>query len=127
MASTSRQGYRHGHRQYTRRLNPIHIYTDGSKSAQGVGAGIVIIRPGTNKVKLMYRMDTGCTNNQAEAFATLKALEYVQNDQGNDEEDKVVTVHTDSRTTLDSLYNTDKHTFLIEEIRQKVHEMEIRE
>ena len=37
------------------------------------------------------------------------------------------TVHTDSRTELDSLYSTDKHTFLIEEIRQKVHEMENRE
>jgi len=36
-------------------------------------------------------------------------------------------VHTDSRTTLDSLNNADKHTFLTEEIRQKVHEMEIRE
>ena len=36
-------------------------------------------------------------------------------------------MHTDSRTTLDSLYNTDKHIFLTEEIRQKVHEIEIRE
>jgi len=36
-------------------------------------------------------------------------------------------VHTDSRTTLDSLYNTDIHTFLIEEIRQNVREMENRE
>jgi ribonuclease HI len=35
-------------------------------------------------------------------------------------------VHTDSRTTLESLYNKDKHTFLIEEIRQKVKEMESR-
>jgi hypothetical protein len=43
------------------------------------------------------------------------------------EEDKAATVHTDSRTTLDSLYNTDIHTFLIEEIRQKVYEMENRE
>ena len=36
-------------------------------------------------------------------------------------------MHTDSRTTLDSLNNADKHKFLTEEIRQKVHEMEIRE
>jgi ribonuclease HI len=36
-------------------------------------------------------------------------------------------VHTNSRTTLDSLYNTDIHTSLIEEIRQKVHKMENRE
>ena len=36
-------------------------------------------------------------------------------------------VHTDSRTTLDSLYNTDIHTFLIEEIRQQKYELETRE
>ena len=71
-------------------------------------------------------MDTRCTNNQAEAFAILKALEYIQTTQTN-EEHKAATVHTDSRTTLDLLYNTDIHTFLIEEIRQKVHEMENRE
>ena len=45
--------------------NHINIYTDGSKSEQGVGAGIAIIRPGTTTVELMYKMDTGCTNNQA--------------------------------------------------------------
>ena len=71
-------------------------------------------------------MDARCTNNQAEAFAILKALDYVQINKEN-EEDKVATVGTDSRTTLDSLNNADKHTFLTEEIRQKVHEMEIRE
>jgi hypothetical protein len=53
---------------------PTNIYTDGSKTEQGVGAGIVILRPGTPTVKLMYRLDTSCTNNQAEAFAVLKAL-----------------------------------------------------
>ena len=42
------------------------------------------------------------------------------------EEHKEATVHTDSRTTLESLHNTDKHTFLTEEIRQKVKEMESR-
>ena len=73
----------------------------------------------------MYRMDARCTNNQAEAFAILKALDYVQINKEN--EDKVATVHTDSRTTLDTLNNVDKHTFLTEEIRQKVHQMEIRE
>jgi hypothetical protein len=101
---------------------PINIYTDGRKSEQGVGAGIVILRPGTPTVKLMYRLDTSCTNNQAEAFATLKALEHVQTNLEN-EEHKVATVHTDSRTTLESLHNTNKHTFLTEEIRQKVKEI----
>jgi ribonuclease HI len=62
-----------------------------------------------------------------ESFAILKSLEYLQTNQGNGEENKAVTVQTVTRTTLHSLYNTDKHTFLTEEIRQNVHEMEIRE
>jgi len=39
----------------------INIYTDGSKSEQGVGAGIAIIRAGTTTVELMYKMYTRCT------------------------------------------------------------------
>jgi ribonuclease HI len=74
----------------------------------------------------MYRIDTRCSNNQAEAFAILKALEYIQTTQTN-EEDKAVTVHGNIRTALDSPNNTDIHTFLTEEIRQIVHELEIRE
>jgi ribonuclease HI len=45
----------------------------------------------------------------------------------SDKEDKAVIVHTDSMTTLESLNNTTIHTFLIEEIRQIVHELETRE
>jgi ribonuclease HI len=103
----------------------IQIYTDGSKSEQGVGAGIAIIQPGIPTVTLMYRLDTRCTNNQAEAFAITKALEHIQTTQTN-EEDKTATVYTDSRTTLDSIHNTDIHTSLIEEIRQKAYEMKNR-
>jgi len=93
----------------------INIYTDGSKSELGVVAGIAIIMPGTTIVELMYKMDTRCTNNQAEAFAILKALDYVQTNFEHDV-DKVTTVYTDSRTTLKSLHNMNKHTFLTEEI-----------
>ena len=56
----------------------INIYTDGWKSDKGVGAVIAIIMPGTTTVEPMYKMDTRCTNKQAEAFAILKAQEYVQ-------------------------------------------------
>ena len=45
----------------------------------------------------------------------------------SNEEDIAVTMHTDSMTTLDSLINTDIHTFLTEEIRQIVYELETRE
>ena len=70
-------------------------------------------------------MGTRCANNQAEAFAILKALDDAQTEQGN-KEDKIVTMYTGSRATMDSLNNADKHTFLTEEIRQEVQAMEIR-
>jgi len=104
----------------------INIYTDVSKSEQVVGAGIAIIRPGTTTVELMYRMDTRCTNNQVEAFAILKTLKYVQTNLENDV-DKITKVYTDSRTTLESLHNLNKHTFLTEQIRRNLQEMGSRE
>jgi len=107
---------------YIQTYTYIYTYTQTHKSEQGVGAGITIIRPGTTTVELIYKMDTRCTNNQAEAFAILKALEYVQTNFENDV-DKVTTLYTDSRTTLESLHNMNKHTFLTEEIRRKVQEM----
>ena len=53
-------------------------------------------------------------------------MDYVQINKEN-EEDKVATVYTDSRIKLYSLNNADKHTFLTEEIRQNVYEMETRD
>ena len=55
-----------------------------------------------------------------------KGAGIIQTNKAN-KEDKEVTVHTDSRTTLDSLNNANKHTYLTEEIREKVQELEIRE
>ena len=42
------------------------IFTDGSKSEQGVGAGIAIFRLGKHFKNLQYRLNKRCTNNQAE-------------------------------------------------------------
>jgi ribonuclease HI len=62
-----------------------------------------------------------CTNNQAEQLAILRALEYIENLQT---EDKTATIYSDSQMTLDSLKNNTNHTFLIEEIRKKLTEVE---
>ena len=61
-----------------------------------------------------------CINNQTEQLAIVKALEYTENLQT---EDKTATIYTDSRMTLDSLKNSNIHTFLIEEIRWKFTEI----
>jgi len=52
----------------------INIYRDGSNSEQGVEAGIAEKRPRKTTVELMYKMDTRCANNQAEAFAIFKGV-----------------------------------------------------
>jgi hypothetical protein len=55
----------------------IQIFTDGSKSELGVGAGIAIFRLGNHIKSLQYRLNKRCTNNQAEQLAILRAVEYI--------------------------------------------------
>jgi len=98
----------------------IQIFTEGSKREQGVGAGIVIFKSGNLISSLKYRLNKRCTNNQAEQLAILRALEFTEN---LETEDKTATIYTDSRMTLDSLKNSNIHTYLIEETRRKVAEM----
>jgi hypothetical protein len=50
----------------------------------------------------------------------LRALEFTEN---IGTEDKTSTIYTDSRRTLDSLKNSNIHTYLVEEMRRKVAEM----
>ena len=47
------------------------IFTDGSKSEQGVGAGIAIFKSGNLISSLKYWLNKRCTNNQAEQLAIL--------------------------------------------------------
>jgi hypothetical protein len=104
-------------RQREDKYNPIFI--DGSKSEQVVGAGIAIFKLGNLISNLKYRLNKRCTNNQAEQLAILRELEYTENILV-ETEDKTATIHTDSRTTLDSLKSNNIHTLLIEEIRRKL-------
>jgi ribonuclease HI len=99
----------------------IQIFTDESESEHGVGAGIVIFKSGNLIDSLKYRLNKRCTDNQAEQLAIFRALEYTGN---IEREDKTDTKYTDSRMTQDSLKNSNIHTFLIEEIRRKVEEMD---
>jgi ribonuclease HI len=100
--------------------SPIQIYTDGSKTEKGVGAGIAIFASGHHIKSFQCRLNKRCTNNQAEQLAVLTALKYAANMQTTD---KTATVYTDSQITLDSLRNCNIHTYLIEEIRKTLNEM----
>ena len=56
--------------------NPIEIFTDGSRSERGVGSGVAIYRSGETTDTIQCRLNKKCTNNQAEQFAILTALEH---------------------------------------------------
>ena len=107
-------------REYNEETSTIQIFTDGSKSEQGVGAGVVMFSSGNHIKSLKFRFNKRCNNNHAEELAVSRALEYTENIKT---EDKTATINTDCRTTLDSLKNNNIHTFLVEEIRRKLAEM----
>jgi ribonuclease HI len=85
----------------------IQIFTDGSKSEHGVGAGIAIFIQNRLEHQLRYTLYNRCSNNQAE-LAIVKALEKLVKIHINDNIPRTVTVHTDSKITLQSLKNTKK-------------------
>ena len=77
----------------------IQVFTDGSKNEHGVGAGIAIFIQSKLEHQLMFTLLNRCSNNQAEQLAIVKALETIHI---NDIIPRTVTVHTDSRITLQS-------------------------
>ena len=54
------------------------IFTDGSKSEQGVGSGVAIFTGKVLTEQLKFKLDDRCTNNQAEQLAIVKALEVIE-------------------------------------------------
>ena len=100
--------------------SPIQIFTNGSRSGRGVCSGVAIYRWGESINTIQCRLNKKCTNNQAERFAVLTALEHVEKIQTTD---KIVTIYTDIQRTLDKLQNSNIHTYIVEEIRRKITEM----
>ena len=56
------------------------MYFDGSSSKEGAGAGVLLISPGGEVVRLMYKLEFITTNNTAEyedLLLGLKATKYL--------------------------------------------------
>jgi ribonuclease HI len=102
--------------------NVINIFTDSSKIGK-VGAAAVIIKNDKIIHQSKFGLHERCSNNQAEQVAVLKALEQIQNLQLKDYE-KTAVVNTDSKVTLDTLKNKNKHSILIENIRTEIKRLE---
>ena len=74
--------------------------------------------------KAKYKFDKICSNNPAEHFAILKALEIIESLNSYSIKPRTATIFTDSRVSLDSLQNPKNHAFLVENIRKKVASLE---
>jgi ribonuclease HI len=97
----------------------IQIYTDGSKSSLGVGAGIAIFIHKELIHQRMFRLHSNCSNSQAEQLAIVKAIEIIQELQIAENVPRIITIYTDSKITLQSLTNPKNHKHLIDEIRKQ--------
>lgn len=102
----------------------VEAYTDGSKSENGVGAGVALYVKKQLVQELKYKLDKRCSNNQAEQFAILRALQNIIDMKDVEIDHRKAVLYTDSMITLDSLRNTDKHHKLIEEIRNVIRSLE---
>jgi ribonuclease HI len=95
------------------------VFTNGSKSKQGVGSGVAVFKGQELMEQLKFKLENRCSNNQAEQLAIIKALEAIQKQQVNYNEHRTVVIHMDSNITLDSLRNAKNHNHLVEQIRKK--------
>jgi ribonuclease HI len=102
----------------------IQIYTDGSKNEQRVGAGVAIFSGQKLITKLQYKLDSRCSNNQAEQLAIVKALETLETIEIEEIKPHTAIILTDSRISLDSIKNGYNHSHLTEETRKRLTKLE---
>jgi ribonuclease HI len=95
-----------------------HIFTEGSKSKQGVGSGAAVFTGKVLTEQLKFKLDNRCSDNQAEQLAIVKAMEVIKSQQENHNKHRTAVIYTDSKITLDSIRSTKNHNHLTEEIRK---------
>jgi ribonuclease HI len=69
-------------------------------------------------------LHSNCSNNQAEQLAIFKAMVTIKELHIADNVPRKITIHTDSKITLQSLKNPKNHKHLINEIRKTAISME---
>jgi ribonuclease HI len=106
------------------RYNVTNIFTDGSKIGGTVGAAAIIIKDDTVIHQSKFKLYERCSNYQAEQVAILKALTQIQKLQLTEDAEKIAVVNTDSKVTLDTLWNRNKHYIITEDIRKEINRLE---
>ena len=95
----------------------VNIYTDGSKSDDGVGAAFVVKGPGRDVIR-KFRLNAVCSVFQAEMLALNRALAWlVRNPAQN------VTIYSDSQSSLKALSSTSNTNFFVNECRKTLDEL----
>ncbi|XP_067118867.1 uncharacterized protein [Centruroides vittatus] len=82
--------------------NSLCLFTDGSKSDEGVGCAFVAMNANNTLHQARYRLADHCTANQAESYAIYKALSWIK-DKRLSLNIKSVTVLSDSRVALQQI------------------------
>ena len=67
--------------------------------------------------QLKFKLDNRWSNNQAEQLAIVKALDVIESQQENQNEQRTAVIYTDSKITLDWIRSAKNHNHLVEEIR----------
>jgi len=98
----------------------IQINTDGSRNEQGVGAVVAMFSGNELVTTLKYRLDNRCSNSQAEQLAIAKALEALEKTDIEKNSPRTAAIITDSKISLDSIKDMNNHSYLIEEIRERL-------
>jgi ribonuclease HI len=96
----------------------IHTYTDGSKTRNGVGSGVALFIGTELALQGKFKLDSGCSKNQAEQLAITTALKATGNIDITEHTTRITSIYTGSRISIDSIRNTRNHNYLIEEIRK---------
>ena len=91
----------------------IQTYIDGRKNEQGVGSGVVIFAGKELAAQIKLKLDSRCSNKQAEQIAIVKALEAIESLAILEDSPRTATIYTVRRITLDSLKNINNHAHLI--------------
>jgi len=91
----------------------VNAYTDGSKSGSGVGSAFCVMNDSQVIRQAKYKLSSYCSVFQAELFAILNALKYIN---GKFISGDCITVCTDSQSCLQALKDPNSVTYLVQEI-----------
>ena len=103
------------------------MYTDGSKSEEGVGAEIVILYGCNTIVSLKLKLGDRCSINQADLLAIYKALEMINSLNKDRFNPQTAVIYTDSSVAIDSIHHINNHLYIAEETRKMIANLDKRE